>query len=87
MSKQYILDATNRGELKQVERDLIRDLVEKEGDTVNVSDFAKKVKAELLPLKISKARDMYSTARGRTGGRYENITLPDELSGNVKNYE
>lgn len=87
VSKQYILDATNRGELKQVERDLIRDMVQNEGDVVNVADFAKKVKAELLPLKVSKARDMYSTARGGTGGRYENIALPDDLRGSVKNYE
>lgn len=39
VSKQYILDATNRGELKQVERDLIRDILEKEtskGTTLNV---------------------------------------------------
>ena len=53
VSKQYILDATNRGELKQVERDLIREVLNTEkGDTINVSDFAKKVKAELLPLKV-----------------------------------
>lgn len=87
VSKQYILDATNRGELKQAERDLIRAMVENEPKEINVNKFAKKVKAELLPLKVNKARDMYSTARGGTGGRYENITLPDELRGNVKNYE
>lgn len=75
VSKQYILDATNRGELKQVERDLIRDIVNKEGDTVNVADFAKKVKAELLPLKAEKRV-----------GKYENITLPEDTRGNVKNY-
>ena len=46
-------------------------------DTINVSDFAKKVKAELLPLK----------ANNPLSGRYENIALPNELRGNVKNYE
>lgn len=88
VSKQFILDATNRPELKQVERDLIREVLATEkGDTINVQEFADKVKAELLPLKVNKARDMYSTARGGTGGRYENIALPDDLRGSVKNYE
>lgn len=88
VSKQYILDATNRGELKQVERDITREILDTmKGDTINVKKFADKVKAELLPLKVSKARDMYSTARGGTGGRYENIALPDDLRGSVKNYE
>ena len=76
VSKQYILDATNRGELKQVERDLIRDIVSKEGDTVNVSDFAKKVKAELLPLK----------KLTNTQPQYESISLGEDIRGNVKNY-
>lgn len=76
VSKQYILDATNRGELKQVERDLIRDIVNREGDTVNVKEFAKKVKAELLPLKATHG----------ISPRYENISLPDDIKGKVKNY-
>lgn len=79
VSKQYILDATNRGELKQVERDLIRNVLETEkGDTINVADFAKKVKSELLPLK----------AQSSLGGepRYESVTLPDEIRGNVRDY-
>jgi hypothetical protein len=50
VSNLYILDATNRGELKQTERDLIRNLAGGEGDTIVVKDFAEKVKAELLPL-------------------------------------
>lgn len=53
----------------------------KNKDTINVSDFAKKVKAELLPLKVTKS----FTKMGEQG-RYENITLPDELRGNVANY-
>ncbi len=77
VSKQYILDATNRGELKQVERDLIRSIAETEGDTVNVPDFAKKVKAELLPLERS-----YNSSETA----YENMTLPGEIRGDIKNY-
>jgi hypothetical protein len=89
VSKQYILDATNRGELKQVERDLIRDIVSREGDTVNVADFAKKVKAELLPLKrmsIGKQADKADMGDG-VRLKYESISLPDELRGSVKNYD
>lgn len=90
VSKQYILDATNRGELKQVERDLIRDMVQGEGDTINVSDFAKKVKAELLPLKVESKSFAKKGVDGMyTSGstRYESITLPDDIRGKVSNYK
>lgn len=88
VSKQYILDATNRGELKQVERDLIRQALEKEGATVNVADFAKKVKAELLPLKVKSTKNVgeMKSAYG-SGLKYENIALPSEVRGKVKNYD
>ena len=87
VSKQYILDATNRPELKQAERDLIRQALEKEGDTINVPAFAKKVKAELLPLE----REPYALEQSKGSAfkpttRYESIALPSELRGNVKNY-
>jgi hypothetical protein len=45
-------------------------------DTINVKEFADKVKSELLPLKTSK----------QINPRYEHISLPSELRGNVKNY-
>lgn len=58
VSKQYILDATNRGELKQAERDITRQVLETMPDgPVNVADFAKKVKSELLPLKVLQKQD------------------------------
>ena len=85
VSKQYILDATNRPELKQVERDLIRQLLETEkGDTIEAARFANKVKSELLPLKLNKDA-MSLTGRGYLN-KYENISLPNELRGNVANY-
>jgi hypothetical protein len=87
VSKQFISDLTNSPDLKQVEKDLIRAKLQGKGDKINVADFGKEVEAELLPLKVNKARDMYSTSRGATGGRYENITLPDDLRGNVQNYQ
>lgn len=88
VSKQYILDATNRGELKQPERDLFRRLLNDEGNTVNVPKFAEKVKAELLPLTVKKPRP-YKIEEGMyaDGGRYENIALPDEVRGKVANYK
>lgn len=90
-SKQYILDATNRGELKQVERDLFRRLVEDEGNTIDVAKFANKVKAELLPLKRKDIEMGMGDINDETGnfasGRYESIALPSEIRGNVKNYK
>lgn len=84
VSKQYILDATNRGELKQAERDITREILDTmKGDTINVQEFADKVKSELLPLKVVKSPNAgYKDTR-----LYENISLPDELRGNVKNYD
>jgi len=80
VSKQYILDATNRGDVKQVEKDLIRSIVSTEGDKVNVKDFAERVKLELLPLTIKGGREDL----GRY--KYEFVNLPTELRGKVANY-
>lgn len=52
---------------------------------INVSDFAAKVKTELLPLK-TESRVSNASAKG-TPARYESISLPDELRGPVANYE
>lgn len=82
VAKQYILDATNRPELKQVERDMLRRHLADEGDTINVKKFAKKIHdEELLPLSIASMHDsdVYT--------RYENISLPSELRGPVAKYD
>lgn len=79
VSKQFIQDLTNSGELKQVERDLIRSVLETESDIVNVSEFADKVKSELLPLTVKS-----QTGTGRQVG-YEFVTLK-ENRGDVKDY-
>lgn len=86
VSKQYLLDATNRPELKQVEKDLIRDLLETEGDKIDVPAFTQKVEAELLPLKVKVHGGDMTKKNDRISTRYENISLPNELKGNVKNY-
>ncbi len=92
VSKQFISDLTNAPDLKQPERDLIRNVLQGEGNDVKVTDFANKVKTELLPLERTSA-----TAKDKVSGvnrnvtnyapRYENIALPDELRGPVANYD
>ena len=87
VSKQYILDATNRGELKQVERDITRQVLDTMPDQVNVKEFADKVKSELLPLKrLSSLDEKYKAGMGKMDARHENITLPSEIRGKVKDY-
>jgi len=89
VSKQFISDLTNSGDVKQAERDLIKKTLEDFPDKVPVKDFANAVKTELLPLKIDtseRVRGMEATAEAR-GSRYENITLPENLRGNVANYK
>lgn len=80
VSKQFISDLTNSGDIKQVERDLIRAVLETEGDKVNVKEFADRVKAELLPIEIG-------SELGDETAQYEQVSLPDDLRGNVENYK
>lgn len=98
-SKQEILDFTNMPELKQTERDLIRNVVEgyKEAK-IPVQDFAEKVQDNLLKLKRITPR--YNTKEEakifgvseeaaemyNAPARYENVVLPDNLRGNVSDY-
>jgi len=93
VSKQFISDLTNSPDLKQAERDLIRNQLSDEADVVDVPGFANRVKTELLPLKVKSSDymsgiDAYGNPKVRLGfeSRYENITLPDEVRGKVKNY-
>ena len=76
VSKQFIEDLTNSGDVKQVERDVIREALATEGDKVNVKDFADKVQQELLPLETPP-----------TPNKYESVALPDEKRGSVQNYK
>jgi len=80
VSKQFISDLTNSGDVKQAERDLVRRALEGEPETINVKKFAEKVKDELLPLR-AKNSDAYAA-----GSRYEGVNLPSELRGKVENY-
>lgn len=78
VSKQYIYDLTNSGDIKQVERDLIRSVLDSLPDDqkVDVAQFAQDVKDELLPLN-----------RRSAGDAYEPVTLPDNLRGDIDRYE
>ena len=88
VSKQYILDATNRGELKQVERDITRQVLDTMPDgQINVKEFADKVKSELLPLTRTPSNAEFKKAGVGSQTKYESITLPSEIRGNVKNYD
>ena len=78
VSRQFIEDLTNSPDLKQPERDLIRRMLPDEKE-ISVTDFANKVKSELLPLNVPKVN--------RPPERYENISLPDDLRGPVANYQ
>ncbi len=77
VNKQFISDLTNSPDLKQTEKDLIRAALKGEDSKINVTKFANKVKAELLPLKVK-------TNPNWTG--YEDVSLESSLRGNVKNY-
>lgn len=81
VSRQYIEDLSNSPDLKQAERDLIRNTLKDEGDQISVPDFANRVKSELLPLKAKKHKNL-----NEEFGGYEGTTLPEELRGPVYEY-
>jgi len=82
VSKQFISDLTNSPELKQVEKDITRKILDSfSKGKIKVQDFANKVKAELLPLTVKK-----SSHPSFSSNKYENIVLPDDIRGNVKDY-
>jgi len=77
VSKQFIENLTNQPQLKQAERDIIRETLQDSPKDVSVKEFADRVKTRLLPLKVREPT---------LESRYENIALPPELRGNVANY-
>lgn len=75
VSKEFIMNLTNQPELKQAERDLIRQSLEEYGRNVPVKEFADKVKTQLLPLKMN---DVVP--------QWEGVTLKDEIRGSIQHY-
>lgn len=90
VSKQFISDLTNSGDVKQVEKNLIREVLERFDDKVSVEDFGKAVEAELLPLKANTSGSAFlknkTSQDYAMNPKYEGISLPDELRGKVKDY-
>lgn len=84
VSKQYIMDATNRPDIRQSERDVVREALKEFGDSVPVKDFAAKVKMELLPLKRKPVVDTKDA--DSSSFRYEGITLPEAERGPISDY-
>jgi len=79
VSKQFILDLTNSGDIKQVERDMIRKELEGMPDKINIEEFTNRVKTNLIPL--------YRSGEGEGPSlMYENVALQDEERGDVENY-
>ncbi|MAH44120.1 hypothetical protein CL614_10465 [archaeon] len=90
-SKQEILNFTNMPEIKQVDKDIVRRVVnEFQGGKVPVQEFAERVKSELIPLTTLESSNASYAARAHDNVRrplYEdNYTLPEELRGNVADY-
>lgn len=84
VSKQFIADLTNSPDLKQPERDLIRRMLEDEGNNIDVTEFTNKVKTELLPLE----RNKWNTDKtGKRTPMHEGVVLGDELRGPIANYD
>jgi len=90
VSKEFIMNLTNSGDVKQIEKDIIRTLLETEGDKINVPEFKRKVESELLPLKVVTPELWMGDIDNETGeflnARYERVTLPPEIRGNILNY-
>lgn len=63
--------------MKQQERDIIRSVLEKYPDKVNVADFKKDVESELLPLSVKSTRSVGSTEKDYP--KYEFVNLPENL--------
>lgn len=84
VSHQFISDLTNSQNLKQAERDLIREVLSTYPTTtaIPVKEFAEAVKAELLPLE-RKPADFSGDSKAQ---RYENVTLPEETRGEIQEY-
>lgn len=87
VSKSYIEQrlASSDLNLKQVEKDLIRNKLIDEADNINVAKFADKIQDELLPLKVKRPAQVRGWDLVERN-KYENISLPKKLKGNVANY-
>lgn len=80
VSKQFISDLTNSGELKQVERDITRQVLDTMPDgQINVKEFADKVKSELLPLNIRGEKMTEKVAKAKM--KELGLSIENDMSG------
>ncbi|MFA4846245.1 MAG: hypothetical protein WC654_06855 [Patescibacteria group bacterium] len=100
VSKQFISNLTSAPELKQAERDLLRNVLQEMPDDIPVQEFADQVKTRLLPLKSKVTDDLGDTGGavfnsrelremsngGINPSRYEHISLPEDLRGEIAKY-
>lgn len=78
VSKQYLMDLTNRGNIKQAEREAVRNVLDQfPGKKIDADEFGQAVRRQLLPLNTGQ----------RVTQWYESVALPDELRGPVANYK
>lgn len=82
VNKQFISDLTNTGDIKQVERDLIRQVLETTPNgPVNIQEFKQKVQSELLPLNVVNIR----LSKAKAKKQLENIGVffEEDMAGEV----
>ena len=96
VNKQFIQDLTNAPEMRQAERDIIREEVKDAPKKVNVKEFADRVKTRLVPLDSTNKfpgtpdpllkEDPTGLYKGGKIMKHENITLDPEIRGNIADY-
>jgi len=83
VSKQFVTDLLKKKGMKAAEIDIIKEVLEEyPGRRLPVDEFANKVKQKLLPLE-----EGISTKWIREEYRYADISLPDNLRGNISKYK
>jgi hypothetical protein len=85
VSKQFISDLANSPDLKQFERELVRDALASEGDNVDVVQFAHHVRDGLLPLTVRVHEGCITTESARVA-RYRSVSLDNDLRGDAARY-
>jgi hypothetical protein len=86
VSKQFISDLANSPDLKQLERELVQDVLASEGDMVDVTQFASHIKDGLLPLAVHELAESLESSNGMSVARYASVSLGADLRGDTARY-
>ncbi|MFA7287035.1 MAG: hypothetical protein WC052_05230 [Patescibacteria group bacterium] len=85
VSKQFIKDLSNSSDIRKPERDIVLSVLENFPEKkVSVQEFADAMQKELLPLERTTVPD--DVMNGEDVRRYENVTLPKDIRGDVVEY-